>query len=621
MSMQWIKDCRQTCARYPVIMLLAFVAAILVVVIIEAPSDKNSYIAQLLYCVFFTMGLNFGLAMLAQRLGRWTGRLQLLGLIIGAVIFWYLPEKLTEFSAWHVNLLWLLFAAMLLFVSIAPHFGAKQGALSQGLALSDTPVLAFWHYNCGLFHNAAYAGLFVGAMCLGIGLALVSIENLFNLSFSHKVYPQVLFTIAIIGGTYVALMNASEGLITLQSEQTVQKITRFVVQYIQIPLMLIYALIIFAYTIKIMLAWSLPKGWVSAIILAYSSLGIFAFLLIYPLRNSAEKSWVLLFTRSVFISILLMMPLLFIAIMVRIQDYGFTGTRYLGLAFAIWLTGISLYFVLRKAADIRWIPASLFALLLFSLFMPGLNYRSVSVSSQLAQLDQRLSALGVTVQAPLTKNRSLETSEDEKRAIISILAFLADYEVSEHFDVFDIHEKVADKQAQGQDCDLDCRSDLIVNLVNQELLAESPKRLRLRAENDFIALEDGSIVIHHVGYHYGTKTIDLHPAKTGLAEEYQLALKKDSIELSDPQGELLSRIDFAPWFDDIAEGYVDKKDGKTESVLDQQYAYRDVELDSLMARVYLLELAIDTNNDAQSNASMKHSASHSKYIIHLKAGD
>jgi hypothetical protein len=87
--------------------------------------------------------------------------------------------------------------------------------------------------------------------------------------------------------------------------------------------------------------------------------------------------------------------LLFVAALVRINEYGFTVLRYSLLALALWLAFIATYMPLTRNRHIVMIPMSLLALLVFTWFLPGTNAWSVSASSQQSRLKKELTQLGL----------------------------------------------------------------------------------------------------------------------------------------------------------------------------------------------------------------------------------
>src|SRR5690606_2891906 len=91
-----------------------------------------------------------------------------------------------------------------------------------------------------------------------------------------------------------------------------------------------------------------------------------------------------------------LLALLFVAIGVRIADYGVTENRYYVLLAACWLLGITVHQLVSRQHYIWIIPMSLLVVIYPTLWLPSLNVWSVSIRSQ----DHRLQRL-------LTENQLL----------------------------------------------------------------------------------------------------------------------------------------------------------------------------------------------------------------------
>ncbi|MEQ8880003.1 MAG: DUF4153 domain-containing protein, partial [Cyclobacteriaceae bacterium] len=88
-----------------------------------------------------------------------------------------------------------------------------------------------------------------------------------------------------------------------------------------------------------------------------------------------------------------MIVMLYLAIGIRVADYGVTINRYITILLAIWLTGVSIYKVVG-GKDIRVIPVSLFIIILFCSFGPWGMFQ-VSESSQVKRLKNILNGAGI----------------------------------------------------------------------------------------------------------------------------------------------------------------------------------------------------------------------------------
>jgi hypothetical protein len=175
-----------------------------------------------------------------------------------------------------------------------------------------------------------------------------------------------------------------------------------------------------AYTAKIIIEWQWPEGFISAMILGYSVLGMLSYLLVYPLRHDTQVPWRRIFSRWFFISLLPFSVLLYLAVYVRVADHGLTAPRYAGVIISVWLAGIALYFIFSKRKDIRVVPASLaFIALLFS-FGPWGIY-SVSLNSQYNRLTDYLEKYDRTAPPYEGKESIPDKDAREMRSVIRYL--------------------------------------------------------------------------------------------------------------------------------------------------------------------------------------------------------
>ena len=158
-------------------------------------------------------------------------------------------------------------------------------------------------------------------------------------------------------------------------------------QFVLIPLVLIYLIILWAYETKILLTANLPKGWVSILILVFSVLGILAMLLVYPLRNKENHAWIKQLWKWYFRLIIPLIGLLYWAILYRINLYGFTVGRYYVLLLALWLTAITVYSIIKPNYHIKIIPISLAIVGFISLYGPqsAANISKVSQQNRVAE--------------------------------------------------------------------------------------------------------------------------------------------------------------------------------------------------------------------------------------------
>ena len=363
---QTIHRLKNITIKYPLVLLSAI--SLFTYLFIQLGNETT--ISYALGFVFSTaIPLLFGIKMLSKKVEKeWL--LDIIG-IAGLISYYFiLPNDATDFNGSYVFIIIPIYILVHLFVAVAPFLFKKNDEYT------------FWDYNKNLFLNIATSLIFSGVLSAGVLSIIYTIEALFNVRFDEKTYVRIFFFIATIGNTIIFLLFVNKD----ETENTQQKefpvILKFFTQFVLIPIMFLYTIILYLYAVKLLVIWELPRGWISYSILSYSVIGILALLLVYPLRNETKKSWVKWFYKIFYYSLLPLITLLFVAIFIRLLNYGFTEPRYYVLLLAIWLTVVTFYFILYKKASIEFIPKSLMIFIILSLICPYFNASSVAVRSQ-----------------------------------------------------------------------------------------------------------------------------------------------------------------------------------------------------------------------------------------------
>lgn len=245
----------------------------------------------------------------------------------------------------------------------------------------------FWQINKSFFLRFATSALYSGVLFIGLSVALLSIDTLFNVKWDYKIYLRLFIIIVGVFNTFFFLAGIKYPLKDLNEDDTYPKGLKVFTQYVLIPLATIYLCILLAYEVKIILEWSLPTSSVAILILGYAVFGILSILLVHPIRNLEGNKWINLYTKSFYLLMIPLLLLLAISIFKRISDYGITESRYLLIALAFWLTFVTSYFLIRGKDQIRIIPISLFVLAVLITVGPwGIRY--VSRASQQNRLEE-----------------------------------------------------------------------------------------------------------------------------------------------------------------------------------------------------------------------------------------
>ena len=277
----------------------------------------------------------------------------------GAFLFWFFPT--------------VLFTHLL--VALVPFVFRK-----------DRPQ-AFWFTNQALFLGFAQSAVFSFILYAGISGILGALVALFDVSLDEKVFLTVLAWVAIPVQTFIFLANAPDPYQSEESWPEPPRVLWNLLRFIVWPLMAIYAAILLAYGVKIILEGTLPRGVVTGLVGAFGSVGY----LVVSLSRAYQpaRSWSTWFQRILAVLLIL----LWVALGQRIADYGFTELRVLGFYLGLFLTVVTVYFLVRPNAGIRVVPAVL-ALLALSITVGPFKASSWAFRSQYARFERIAAANG-----------------------------------------------------------------------------------------------------------------------------------------------------------------------------------------------------------------------------------
>jgi Domain of unknown function (DUF4153) len=371
--------------RFPFTLVCSLLATFCFIRLAAADGEPNNEIVK--YALTFLIGvpLLFSAEIFEER--KRLPQYLVIGLAVAFLLFFYFFDmpKLVEIG--ENKLFTIKYAALVLIfhllISVSPY-------------LFQNNVSGFWQYNKTLFITILTAFLYTFTLSAGLVLAISGIQNLFDIKLDNDWYVYIWFG---INGFFNTLIFTSKipKLNEMDIDTSFPIGLKYFTQYVLLPLVAIYLGILIAYEAKIVIAWSLPKGWVSLMVLASAIFGILAFLLIFPLKEA--NKWIQSYTKIYYWILLPLVGLMMVAVYVRIKQYGLTEPRYFVALLAVWLLGISLYFSISKVDNIKMIPLSLLLVGLFGIYAPFNAFHS-----------SRINQLG-RMEAVLEKNNLLKNGK------------------------------------------------------------------------------------------------------------------------------------------------------------------------------------------------------------------
>jgi hypothetical protein len=252
--------------------------------------------------------------------------------------------------------------------------------------------------------------LFSLILYAGLSLAIYAIDKLFDIGIANRRYEQLAVMVFGLYGVNFFLSQMPKYILLLQA-RTYTKIEIIFTKYILTPLAIGYFLILFAYDIKILINMEFPKGILAWITVAFSVVAIATYLFWTPLWNEKNEKY----KKYICVAVIMQTIMLGISIWIRIDEYGFTESRYFIVLFGAWSFLMSLYFLLIKSANYKWLFMSLSLLLIGSQF-GKYSASHVSKYDQLGRLEKILQT-----SAPISEELDIES----KYKISNLISYLS----------------------------------------------------------------------------------------------------------------------------------------------------------------------------------------------------
>ena len=104
------------------------------------------------------------------------------------------------------------------------------------------------------------AYLYSNVLFLGLAIALASADHLFGFDVEENNYLYLFAIIAGVFNTWVFLAGVPKDLNTLNQTTDYPKGLKLFTQYILLPLVSLYFVILIAYELKITIEWNWPRG-------------------------------------------------------------------------------------------------------------------------------------------------------------------------------------------------------------------------------------------------------------------------------------------------------------------------------------------------------------------------
>ncbi|WP_299004940.1 DUF4153 domain-containing protein [uncultured Tenacibaculum sp.] len=395
-----VSKAKSTFNRFPITLAWVVISTFFTLFTIEADTFDRTANGKII--LTFVLGVSW---LIATRFLKEQFKKNLSWLFIvalGFIVVFYFTFETNE-NKIHQNTLTrfvLYFIAGHLFVMIAPF-------------ITKWNKSAYFNYLKAVFISIVRSLFFSLILYLGIVLALLAVEHLFNINIKDDRFLQVFVICIGIINTWIYLSDFPKD-IHNQLAINYTKALEVLVRYILIPLVILYLFILYVYSLKIVINWDLPKGGVSYLVIVLSFLGLIIQILINPIQKTINSRAIRRFHPWFYYLLLPLIGLLFVAIFRRINEYGITENRYFVLVLAFWILAMTLYMIFSKHQKIKVFPLSLAILAIFVSFGFWGAF-SVSSKSQVKQFEKVYTDI---------KSTNFSTTFEKKNQLRSIIRYL-----------------------------------------------------------------------------------------------------------------------------------------------------------------------------------------------------
>lgn len=423
-----------TWQRYPLTLTQSYLMAALVIYRIEADLGYNSQAAETIDKLLITLILGIAISLVVEAgLERFVAvlwkRLVSYGVQLGVLALYY-QYVMVNYQTDAVMIRHFMLIGALLFAFTAIPYFLKR----------DWYEFYIIRLIARFFETLAYTIV----LALGITAILFAVENLLYETLNNNLYA---YTWILAFGVFAAtfLLAGVPKLADTVGRDELGKVLQGIFTYVILPLLSIYSLVLYIYFFKIIFTMNWPSGMVSYLVIFSSAIGALAIFILSAVQE--ENRWIKNFNTWYPRTVLPLLAMMFVAIFMRIGQYGFSENRYFILLTGIWVTFSYIYFNLRKGKRNIILIIVLVAMVFLSVVGP-LNAFSVSKNSQNGRFNGILAGNGM-----LDADGGIQASDSITDEDLNELYEVVDYFRHNH-ELSDL-EAMPDGIGEGKDDDLE----------------------------------------------------------------------------------------------------------------------------------------------------------------------
>lgn len=308
-------------------------------------------------------------------------------------------------------------------LAVAAPAAARPGGWASDLTASDRMRLVTGRVLLRIIG----ALLYCGALYAGLALAIGAVNTLFELNLAGSIFAHVFGWIFLVLAPWIVVGGLSDYVQPPAPQGAVAAVVNRMAAFLVPPLLALYYLILYAYTVRIGITGEVPKNLVSPLVFAAGALAALGLLLFDPRTREATAFRTLRAAPPLFLPLSVLGAW---AITLRVSQYGWTEFRLLRLlllaGMALLAIGATVQLVRRQRLALHVIPLALGALLLLGAAGPW-SVLDTARRSQQARLERALASAGVDPRQPVEPGTSRQVSREQYQAVSGATQYLVQH--------------------------------------------------------------------------------------------------------------------------------------------------------------------------------------------------
>lgn len=230
-----------------------------------------------------------------------------------------------------------------------------------------------------------FFGLVISGLLYAAALAILSsFFYIFGIDHSFKVYQHIFQFIAFFIAPQVCCTLISQGEGEEESvESEPVKVLRLILNYILSPAIIAYTVILYAYFIKIVFTWDLPKGGVAWMVMGFVTAALVGYLAQYVLKKR-YFDWFYQHLTWITLPPIIMY---WVGSVYRIHLYSFTESRFYLLMAGVLMTLFVVMLLWQHTRHFQWMALILGAAIIIFTYIPGISAKSIGLRCQTERLN------------------------------------------------------------------------------------------------------------------------------------------------------------------------------------------------------------------------------------------